>query len=117
MPIEKGQSYRANSFDLGFINMIPVDLVLQIAHIDTSTNELELAFVSANGRHMADTGAAIDRWFKQIYPSRSTENCVLKNAAAFEQLVDLRFVSPILQQFAHDPSLRQSSMPADAGLH
>ena len=95
MPIEKGQSYRANSFDLGFINMTPVDLMLQIMKIDTSTNELELTFVSADGHRSTDTGAAIEGWFQRIYPSRSKENCLLKNAAAFERLVDLKFVSPV----------------------
>ena len=94
MPIDKGQLYRANSFDLGFINMTPVDIVLQIKHIDNSTDELELAFVSADACNLQDTGAAIDKWFKESYPSRSKENCLLKNAGAFERFVDLKFVSP-----------------------
>jgi hypothetical protein len=91
----KGQSYRVNSFDLGFINMCPVDVVLQITNIDTSTNAIELAFVSAGVCHLKDTGAAIARWFKESYPSRSKENCRLKNAAAFERLVDLDFASAL----------------------
>jgi hypothetical protein len=95
MPIEKGQSYRANSFDLGFINMAPVEIVLQITNIDSNTNELELAFVSVGDSHLADTGGAIYRWFREIYPARSKENCLLKNACAFERLVDLKFASPL----------------------
>jgi hypothetical protein len=92
--MEKGQSYRANSFDLGFINVTPIDIVLQITNVDTSTNELELAFVSVGVSGMMDTGSAIGRWFKETYPSRSKENCVLKNAWAFERLVNLKFASP-----------------------
>ena len=100
MPMEKGQSFRANSFDLGFINMTPVDIVLQIKHIDNSTDELELAFVSADACNLQDTGAAIDKWFKESYPSRSKENCLLKNARAFEQLLDLKLASPDPALFA-----------------
>jgi hypothetical protein len=95
MPIDKGQSYRANSFDLGFINMTPVDIVLQITNIDPATNELELAFVWVGGCHLANTGAAIDRWFRESYPSRSKEDCMLKNAAAFKRFIDLKFASPV----------------------
>jgi hypothetical protein len=95
MPIDKGQSFRANSFDLGFINMAPVDIVLQIKEFNTVTNELELAFVSAGFCHLQDTGAAIGRWFKEIYPSRSKEDCMLKNASAFERFVDLKFASAL----------------------
>ena len=75
--------------------MIPVDIVLQITNIDSATNELELAFVSAGVCHLGDTGAAIDKWFKEVYPSRSKEKCLLKNAAAFERLVDLKFASAV----------------------
>ena len=106
MSIAKGQSYRANSFDLGFINMSPVDVVLQITKIDRTTNELELAFVSAAFRSLAETGVAIDRWFKEIYPSRSKENCMLKNASAFEKFVDMKFAAPEPSVNAHDPSPR-----------
>jgi hypothetical protein len=94
MPMGKGQSYRVNSFDLGFINMSPVDIVLQVMKIDRATNELELAFVSAAFCNLGDTGAAIDRWFKEVYPSRSKENCMLKNAFAFERFIDMKFAIP-----------------------
>jgi hypothetical protein len=116
MPIGKGQLYRANSFDLGFINVTPVDLVLQIINIDIARNELELAFVSVEECPLKDTGAAIDKWFKETYPSRSKENCLLKNARAFERFVDLKLASPDPSIFLHDCSPR-SSKPADAGLH
>jgi hypothetical protein len=75
--------------------MSPVDVILRITNIDTSLNEVELAFVSAGVCNFQDTGAAIDRWFKEIYPSRSKENCLLKNAAAFERLVALEFASAV----------------------
>jgi hypothetical protein len=109
MPIGKGQSYRANSFDLGFINMTPVEIVLQITDIDTATNELELAFVSAGVCNLVNTGAAIDRWFKEIYPSRSKENCMLKNACAFKKFVDLKFAS--LEPSILAPHLSRASVP------
>jgi hypothetical protein len=132
MAIGKGQLYRASSFDLGFINMIPVDVVLQIMDIDPATNELELAFVSAGVCSLVDAGAAIRRWFKEAYPSRSKENCMLKNAAAFQKFVDLKFAipepgvptsgtptsgTPISGTAAYDLSPRQPSVKADAGLH
>ena len=90
----------SSDLDLGFINMTPVDLVLQITHIDTATNELELALVSVGCCDSADNGAAIGKWFKDIYPSRSKENCLLKNARAFEQLLDLKLASPDPALFA-----------------
>ena len=117
MPIEKGQLYRANSFNLGFINMTPVDIVLQITNIDIAKNELELAFVSAGIGNFVDTGAAIGRWFKEAYPSRSKENCLLKNASAFEKFVDLKLAIPEPFLLAYDLSPHQSSMSADAGRH
>jgi hypothetical protein len=113
----KGQLYRASSFDLGFINMTPVDIVLQITNIDIAKNELELAFVSAGVGNFVDTGAAIGRWFKEAYPSRSKENCMLKNAAAFEKFVDLKYAIPEPGIPAYDLSPRQPSVQADAELH
>ena len=117
MPIGKGQLYRANSFDLGFINISPVDIVLQIANIDSAKNELELAFVSAGVGNFVDTSAAIGRWFKDTYPSRSKENCMLKNASAFEKFVDQKYAIPEPGIVAHDLSPCQSSVKADAKLH
>jgi hypothetical protein len=114
MPIAKGQSYRANSFDLGFINMTPVDIVLHITAIDTATDDLELTFVSAGTCNLANTGAAIDRWFKEVYPSRTKENCMLKNACAFKRFVDLKFAS--FEPCVLSSAPRQSSMPVKAGL-
>ena len=113
MSIGKGQLYRINSFDLGFINVTPVDIVLKITNIDSSTDELELAFVSAGVCNFVDTGAAIGRWFKEIYPSRSKENCLLKNACVFERFVDLKFAIPEPCIPECDPSPLQVSLPAD----
>jgi hypothetical protein len=117
MLISKGQLYRANSFDLGFINMTPVDIVFKITNIDSATNELELAFVSAGIGNFLDTGAAIARWFKEVYSSRSKENCMLKNAAAFQKFVDLKYAIPEPGISTYDLSPRQPSVQADAGLH
>jgi hypothetical protein len=93
MPLGKGQSYRANSFDLGFINITPVDVILQITDIDIATNELKLSLVSAGLYESEKAVVAIVRWFKEIYPSRTKENCMLKNARAFQKLVDLNCAS------------------------
>jgi hypothetical protein len=117
MPIGEGQLYRANSFDLGFINMTPVDITFKITNIDSATNELELAFVSAGVCNSVDAGAAIGRWFKEAYPSRSKENCMLKNAAAFQKFVDLKFAIPEPSIPTYDLSPRQPSVQADAELH
>ena len=116
MPIGKGQSYRANSFDLGFINVTPVDVVLQIAAIDAATNELELAFVSAGVCEREDTGAAIGGWFKEVYPFRTKENCLLKNARAFERFVDLKLVNPEPWICAEDRPPIRPSLPAETQL-
>lgn len=93
-----------NSFDLGFINMAPVDIVLQIKHIDSLTNELELAFVSVSACNSMDPCAAIGRWFTEIYPSRSKENCMLKNARAFQTFVELKFAVAEPCKFVYDLS-------------
>ncbi len=90
MLLGKGQSYRANSFDLGFINISPVYVVLNITGIDRATNELELSLVSAG---VYESEKAIAKWFKEIYPSRGKENSMLKNARAFERFVDLKCAS------------------------
>jgi hypothetical protein len=109
MPIANGQSYSVNSFDLGFINMTPVEIVLQITGFNRATNELELALVP-DVCNLAATYEAIGRWFKETYPSRSKDNCMLKNACAFEKLVDLKFASPLPYILGHGLSPLQSSI-------
>ena len=97
--------------------MAPVDILFQITKIDSTTNELELAFVSAAVCEWEDTGAAISKWFKEVYPSRTKENCMLKNGRAFERLVELRLVSPEPCIHTLDRPPVPSSMPAETQLH
>ena len=115
MQLGKGQSYLTNSFDLGFINITPVDVVLQITDIDSDTNELELSLVSAGGCGL-QAGVAIARWFKEIYPTRSKENCMLKNARAFERFVDLNCATTESFARAAGASHLPSSMQAKGRL-
>ncbi len=96
MPLGKGQSYLVNSFDLGFININPVNVVVQITDVDSTTNGLELSLVSADAKGSEKAFVAIAKWFKEIYPSRAKENCILKNARAFQELVDLNCASYLL---------------------
>ncbi len=68
--------------------------MLQIKGIDTATNELELSLVPAGVCESGKAIVAIAKWFKESYPFRAKENCILKNVRAFQRLVDLHCASP-----------------------
>lgn len=94
MSIIKGQLYLINSFDLGFINILPVDILMKVISADPATNELELAPIPLPGCHECATFLRVARWFEQDYPARSKEYCILKNVSAFEKLIRLKIAVP-----------------------
>jgi|SRR5579859_4671709 len=88
-PLATGQRYRINSFDLGFINILPVDMLVEIRDIHAESNELELSPFPLPGETASETLVQVARWFQEKYPSRTKENCLFKNAGSFQRLVDL----------------------------
>ncbi|GGB25412.1 hypothetical protein [Puia dinghuensis] len=92
--IKKGQRYRINSFDLGFIDITPTDILVEVTDIHYDGNEVQLTPVALPRQDLLDpSGQAageIAEWFREIYPSRTKSNCLFRNAAAFEQFIDLR---------------------------
>lgn len=90
MSLVKGQLYLINSFDLGFINILPADILMKVKNADPSTNELELVPIPLPGHQECDTFLRVARWFEEDYPARSKVDCILKNAGAFERLIRLK---------------------------
>ena len=82
-----GQLYLTNSFSLGFINVTPMDLLLEVKGCDPDSNEVELKPSPPRGDAGRDSWQHIIRWFESEYPGKTSANCLLKNASAFEQLI------------------------------
>jgi hypothetical protein len=82
-----GQYYRVNSFDLGFINIMPTDLLVEVKRIDRQANELDLAVLPVSANDISESLIDIAKWFTEVYPQRTRDNCIFKNAIAFERLV------------------------------
>jgi len=87
MPMLKGQLYMTNSFHLGFINLLPVDLLLEVRQVDYGANEVELVPRPLQGEAGCHSLRRIARWFETEYPARTSVNCLLKNARAFQLLI------------------------------
>ena len=83
-----GQYYGVSSVDLGFVNVTPTTLLVEIKYIDRKKNELELAVHPASEWEITKTFVAFARWFDEVYPRCTPANCLLKNLAAFERLID-----------------------------
>ncbi|HEY4110867.1 hypothetical protein [Puia sp.] len=92
--LASGQRYRVNSFDLGFINVHPVDLLVEVKTVCYDTHELELAPLPAAGGAVNETHVQVAQWFRESYPTRSKDDCLLKNALAFERLVETGAATP-----------------------
>ena len=90
LPLAPGQRFRVNSFDLGFINIEPVDMIVELKTVCYDTNELELSPLPLPGIPVEDGFDKVNRWFQEGYPQRTSDNCLLRNVQAFEQLVALQ---------------------------
>src|ERR1700759_2516175 len=101
------QRYRANSFDLGFINVEPIDLIIEVTSACSVSNELLLAPLPVTGDAIHPTLILIARWFQEVYPSLPSERCMMKNVQAFGRLVELEIIVP-----EQDPAMP----PAPASL-
>ena len=92
--IKKGQRYRINSFDLGFTDITPTDILVEVVNINYAGNELQLTPVDLPDPDQDDPSeqpaSEIIEWFHEIYPSRTKANCLFKNATAFERFIDHR---------------------------
>jgi hypothetical protein len=87
--LSSGQRYRVNSFDLGFVNVEPIELVVEVTLVRTAANELLLAPLPAIGEEVHGSLILIARWFQEVYPTLAPADCPLKNAQAFGRLVAL----------------------------
>ena len=74
---------------LGFINVTPIELLLEVKWVDPQQNELELWVLPVASNETSPSLVAIARWFGEVYPSRTREDCYLKNAAAFDRLISM----------------------------
>ena len=88
LPLAIGQFYQINSFDLGFINITPTDLLLEIKALDPPGNEVLVSVLPLPDKNISPEMIAIARWFTHTYPTRTADDCRLKNAAAFADLVN-----------------------------
>jgi hypothetical protein len=94
MPVQQGQLYLVNTFDLGFINILPADILIEVKVADACANLLELAPLPLPDGEVCDSFRRIVRWFEEDYPGRSKENCILKNVSAFETLISRKIAVP-----------------------
>ena len=83
-----GKTYLVNSFELGFINVQPTEMRVEIRKIDLDTNDFELALLSPTQSDKDESRRSIARWFTDIYPGLTKDTCILKNASQFLQLVN-----------------------------
>ena len=93
MPLAKGQYYQVNSFDLGFINIAPTDLLLEIRHLDPDRNDLLIFILPLPGQDLNDSMVALAKWFTGTYQTLGPDDCLLRNAAAFSRLVNCGLVT------------------------
>jgi len=93
MGISKGQRYEINSFHLGFINIEPTDLLIEVVDADYDRNRLVLTPVLLPGSSPGKTFLSIQRWFQDEYPKYEIGRFVINNLAAFEKLIALKIAS------------------------
>jgi hypothetical protein len=89
MPITKGQQYQINSFDLGFINVEPIVMLVTVIDINDTDNSIVLEPGLVPGVHPNNGFFSILRWFKNEYPVIQPGTLFINNRSAFEKLVEL----------------------------
>lgn len=94
MILANGQFYQVNSFDLGFINIAPADLLIEIKQVDLQKNELIISILPLPGQEVSESIAALAKWFTNTYPMLKPEDCLLRNPSAFSKLVFCGLVTP-----------------------
>lgn len=93
MPLAIGQFYQVNSFDLGFINIAPTDLLIEIKHVDLPKNELLIFILPLPGQEMGQSMVALAKWFTNTYPTLTPDDCLLRNPSAFSKLVNCGLIT------------------------
>jgi hypothetical protein len=86
--LAQGQCYRVNSFDLGFINVEPIELIVEVRTLCNETHELLLSPLPAIGEGVHGTLILVAKWFQEVYPTLSPAVCPLRNARVFGRLVE-----------------------------
>jgi hypothetical protein len=89
MPITKGQQYQINSFDLGFINVESIHMLVTVVCINDTGNGIVLEPGLFPGIHPNNGFFSILRWFQNEYPAIQPGELVINNRSAFEKLVEL----------------------------
>ena len=102
--LQTGQRFLVNSFDLGFINIQPVDFLLEVSSV--GIEELVLAPLPLPGQQSHLSLIRIGRWFREEYPKMSKDRCMLKNVSAFQRMIDCGAV--VLQASHQDTPAKES---------
>lgn len=87
MIIEKGQTWQVNTFYLGFVNIYPTDIIVEVVEVDYTHNVLTLSPKPMPGFTRTAPYASIEKWFQTIYPSLEKTSTILKQPEKFELLV------------------------------
>lgn len=87
MKIAKDQTFLINSFNLGFINVLPTDILIKVEHADYGTDHLVLSAVPIPGAPPEKTYMLIERWFQTTYPTLDKEKCLLKSPLKFQTFI------------------------------
>jgi hypothetical protein len=99
MPLQKGQLYRISSFDAGFININPVDLVLVVEEVDYDKHLLRLSPTNLAEIGHLRSCKSICNWFREVYPDLK-KRLVLNVPEAFDMLINQKIAVP-----EHSPTI------------
>src|ERR1700742_240113 len=86
--IEVGQQYEINSFSLGFINILAIDLLVTIVEIDKQRDHVKLKPALPPGANPSTSFKSISDWFQNEYPKYPPATLLTNNWSAFSLLVD-----------------------------
>jgi hypothetical protein len=89
MVIKKGQQFCLCSFDLGFTNIGPVELLVKVVDIDYEEDGIVLEPQLAPGAFSNNAFISILRWFRDEYPTIKKGTLFINNLTAFRKLVEL----------------------------
>ena len=89
MLIKKGQQFRVCSFDLGFTNVEPVELLVTVVDIDYGEDGIVLEPRLLSWGSPNNAFFSIMRWFRDEYPTIKKGTLFVNNLTAFAKLVEL----------------------------
>lgn len=94
MQLQKGQHFIVNSFDLGFTNVWPTDLLIAVEEVNYKDNSLRLYPLPVPGVQPDNVFLLIADWFRDEYPKCPKGKSFVTHPVAFQKLVELKLAVP-----------------------